>query len=904
MKSLPSSLVPALLAASIVCAGSASFAVEPPRFYPAANAPLAGEPFLAEVESAFVAGMPQPTLVFPLPLTGARLATRAEFLTALEAAISADPANTAGIVRAARKVARVSDGTHASRPVPADVADIIAAAGNVAAALPYFGEILDALLDEDPAETVTTTSAVMGTAALAGAAPADLGAMARKGIAALTKGFKAADAPFEEMSRAVLVGTVTSDLTGTENAEIASEILTGIIRGIRDLGLETPLLDDVTRGAARALGSMPDVTMTDIATAAFTEATPGRHHAILVAAACVGGTPFFYLEPTIADEVSAAGTAVRPAFSTEISTAASHALNIRVNEVKVAGSETLARIKTDGTALSDAIVCAALMAGPTQAYEILRAGFDGAYGPGITRPAAPFPAWLKIAMSGNPKFSADALSLVIATGNADGLFANGVTVGDVTGAVLGSRSPLSTVPVLEEVQKLIQSGEAIDLLTQAGSLTTAIAASPEPSEVAGVIAPLFAGASALPAKEDALKMALLAVSDASLRGAIAAAAVLADPANASAYSAAALIADPSVADNTAISAAISAVNQIGAVATQPRWKIASAMRSVIAARPGQPLAIVFGARLAAPRQVLPILAAAMSADASFDFETARTLDPGHAVPLALASKIAAAEVLDVAAPGTTLAMLFDTVEGTVLAHRTEIADLTVAAVIGAPRYAHHTLHAAAFRYPEIALRTVENTFDAAPIAAPGNQTARAAALGAALINGLREARTGTLAANQMRLAVGAAVKVSRALTGPAVATSIGIPGRSRQITSNGPAAVITGAASQLVTPADTTFRASFLLTTAVGKAPGFALSMAQAAAQAAVSIAGGKVNTNSIVAAVAAGGVPFSAAQIRSAAMFGKLQARRTVPGAGADGVLDYSHRGSPTDPVESLDGL
>ena len=424
---------------------------------------------------------------------------------------------------------------------------------------------------------------------------------------------------------------------------------------------------------------------------------------------------------------------------------------------------------------------------------------------------------------------------------------------------------------------------------------------PQPLDVASIVPPLLIGDDV--AKRTTLRKAILGTTDAALRGVIASAAILAEPASAASYTVVATGADASIADNAPINAVI-AGTQVGLVAAQPKSRIVSVMKSLLTPRPGQTRAVVYGALIAAPRQPLAILSAALSTDATFTLETARTLDPTDATALALASKISAAEIADAADPGTTLAMLFDTVESAVLAHPTDVLGLTAAASIAAPRYAHHTLHAAAFRYPAIALRTVETVFDAAPIADPGNQTARATALGAALINGLREARTGTLAANQMRLAVGAAVKSARGLTGPAVATSNGIAGRASLTTSNGPAAVITGVTSQLIVPEDTAFRAAFLLTAAIPKAPGHALAMAQAAAQASVSIAGGKVNTNSIVSAVAAGAPPFHAGQIQNAAAWGKLKARLGVPGAGAEGVRNYQHRSGTTDPVASLDGL
>ena len=878
-------------AAVLFATGVAAHAAPPPRYYPAPDAPLTGEPLLAGIESAFAPGFPQPTLRLPLPETGARLATLDEFLTAFKTALAGNPANAAGIIRAARRVVRVSDGSAKNKTVAPDVAGLIAAAGEVPAVIPHFAEILDALLDEDPAETVVIASASIGAAARGGASSGDLRDMTRASAVALVHGFKPADAPYEELARGVLIEV--------EHGNLASAILTGLILGIRDLGAETIFLDDVMRGAARTFGKMPDVTIASLATTAFTQATVSRHHAILIAAGLVAGTPFFYLDSAISDAVAAAGAAALPPFAAEISAAASHARRVRMNEVKLAGQETLNRINRDGVNLSDAIVCAALMcADPKQSYDVLRAGFDATWGPAITPPAIPFLEWLRIVLSGSPPFAPDALGTVIARGNAEGLFVNGITPAAAAAMVLAANAPLSPKPVMQAAKKAIESGGAGDLPAQAGVLAAAIAGTPRPSDVAVIIEPLFA---AVPAQKQAvLTSALLGVTDPSLRAAIAAAAVVADPANTAAHSATALAADPSVSDNAAIATAIAAAQQIGAVASEPKWKIAATMRGVISAQPGPTISAVFGALLAAPKQSLTIVAATLAADLGFDLETALALDPAHAAALAVAAKIAAAEMQDATDPGTTLAILFDTVGDAVLAHRTEVESTAAAAVIAAPRYAHHTLHAAAFRYPSVALASITAVFDAAPIASPGDQTARAAALAAGLINGLREARSGTKEAAQITLAVGRAVKAARKLTGPAVATSDGSAAR----TKNGPAAIVTGVVSQLVTSGDIKFGFGYILSAAVRKAPTHALSIAQAAAQAAASIGGADFKTGAIVNSIASAGSGFSAEQIRSAARFGKAQAQSEVAGAGATGVRNYEHRSGATDPLPSLEGL
>ena len=458
------------IAAALLTTSAFSQAAPPPRYYPGPDAPLTANPLLAGIESAFAPSVPQATLRFPLPETGARLALADEFFTAYKTALAADPANAAGIVRAARRVVRVSDGSRKNRPLPLDTSELIAAAGEVPAVVPHLGEILDALLDEEPAETVVIATGAISTAARGGATAAELRNMAHAAAMALVNGFKIADAPYVELTRSILAGTVTTDLTGSDHMSVSSAILQGLIRGIRDRGFEKALIDDVARGASRSLPFVSDVTIGDFATSVFTEAATDRHQAILIAAAFVAGTPFFYLQDnTVANEVVAAGTAAAPAFTAEISAAATHSLTVRLLPVSTdptdpnqnfAGKETLKRIVSDGVNLSDALVCAALMStNRFEYYNVLRAGFDGSYGIGITPPATPFLEWLRIALSGNPTFAPGALGQAIDRANAEGLFVGGITPGTVAGAVLTAGAPLSLAPATVAVTVWVPAAE-------------------------------------------------------------------------------------------------------------------------------------------------------------------------------------------------------------------------------------------------------------------------------------------------------------------------------------------------------------------------------------------------------------------------------------------------------------
>jgi hypothetical protein len=118
---------------------------------------------------------------------------------------------------------------------------------------------------------------------------------------------------------------------------------------------------------------------------------------------------------------------------------------------------------------------------------------------------------------------------------------------------------------------------------------------------------------------------------------------------------------------------------------------------------------------------------------------------------------------------------------------------------------------------------------------------------------------------------------------------------------------VTGLVSQLVQPGDTTLHSRIVLTAAVLKAKSHALAMVQAAAQAAVHVAGPNAepfDLESIVDAVAAAEAGYSRPQLRNAAKFGQKQALQNVAGAGAAGVLNYAHHSGTTDPLASLEGL
>jgi hypothetical protein len=470
--------------------------------------------------------------------------------------------------------------------------------------------------------------------------------------------------------------------------------------------------------------------------------------------------------------------------------------------------------------------------------------------------------------------------------------------------LLAARAPLPPKAFFDAAATLIESGDASTLIDEVGLLTAEVASGPDPFAAGAVIAPLF---EVEPGQHAGiLTKAILGTVDNEVRATIAAAAIAADPSHSADHLGTALAADPDTSDDAAIEAACAGASGLANSIDGPGWKVAAVMRTLISSHPGQTLAVVLGARATVPKQTLAILAAALWTDPDFSLSTARSLAPEFAPALAVAAKLGAAEATDAIAPGTTLAMLFDTVENAVLAHRFDVESITAAAVIASPRYAHHSLHAAAFRYPGVALKSVRAAFANGPVATAGDQAARAAALTAACVNGIREARFSGKETEQLRLAIGAAVKAARDLTGPPIATSNGTRTGSRLRTDNGPAAVVTGLVSQFVQPGDTTLRSRVLLTAAVLKTKNHALAMTQAATQAAVRIAGidADFNLESIVDAVAAARPGHTRAQLRHAAKFGRTQALQNIPGPGAAGILNYEHHSGTTDPRPSLEGL
>jgi hypothetical protein len=150
--------------------------------------------------------------------------------------------------------------------------ELIAAAGEVPAVIAHLEEILVALIDEDPRMRWRSPQPCYGSVRSAEPRRMSCVRWHRPERRRCSWDSKPADAPFTKLARAAVGAATTADL--------ATGIIAGLIRGARELGIETIVLDDLMRGVSAALSTLPDVTVDQLATAAFAEATPGRHHAI------------------------------------------------------------------------------------------------------------------------------------------------------------------------------------------------------------------------------------------------------------------------------------------------------------------------------------------------------------------------------------------------------------------------------------------------------------------------------------------------------------------------------------------------------------------------------------------------------------------------------------------------
>lgn len=230
------------------------------------------------------------------------------------------------------------------------------------------------------------------------------------------------------------------------------------------------------------------------------------------------------------------------------------------------------------------------------------------------------------------------------------------------------------------------------------------------------------------------------------------------------------------------------------------------------------------------------------------------------------------------------------------------ADVATGATVASPNFAHSIGHAAVFASPGNAGKIVPVLFAYAQLdnhVGPNidNPVAAAAAISAGVTTGILEAKTGAKELNNLKAAVSAMVKAVIFLqsAGPTF-SQMKSTGTASLETEKGAAGVITGYVSQEIAPADIVLpggaggTVGAVITAAVKAAKLYALEIAQAAGQAARSVASGYTDAASIQAAVLAAGSSFTSTQILAAVNYGISQGAASVPGAGAAGTLNYAN--------------
>jgi hypothetical protein len=293
--------------------------------------------------------------------------------------------------------------------------------------------------------------------------------------------------------------------------------------------------------------------------------------------------------------------------------------------------------------------------------------------------------------------------------------------------------------------------------------------------------------------------------------------------------------------------------------------------------------------------------------------------------------------------------IFDLVDHKILTNQKQAVDIISAIVAARPEYAHYAARAAAFRAPALVGKTAaaavqfahmrsNRTIAGSPVANPDDPAA-VAAIAAAAVLGVKDAKL--IPAKEdaaIKAAVGGLVKASLAFQNPALAVSdpnkkAGLVGNAETFAeatgngtdindsanfnlrrSKGTAAVLTGAVAQLqvddpTTPGNELASLNLLAKTAItaaakaAKVHSLAFAQAAGAAAAAVAAAGGTVFTDfaGIVGAFAGIlGLPTPTA-LENAARFGANQFAAGVFGAGAAGILNYSHHSGLGAPVTDI---
>ena len=316
-------------------------------------------------------------------------------------------------------------------------------------------------------------------------------------------------------------------------------------------------------------------------------------------------------------------------------------------------------------------------------------------------------------------------------------------------------------------------------------------------------------------------------------------------------------------------------------------------------------AIATGAGAANPKGVTAIVAAAI---ANTSFSAVAIVDAVKQTnrKLAFSIDLSANAASHVKA---STADLFDYVNHTTFQNPKFAADVATGATVAAPQYAHIVGHASAFAAPQTAGKSVPALFAYSQLDNPlapniVNPVAAAAAISAGVTCGILEAKTTVKELGYLKAAVSAAVKASLALqSGSPTFSQMQASGSPSLVTEKGAAGVVTGYVAMEVTAGDTTIDATTaaVITAAVKAGKAFALEIAQAAGQAARSVSGAYTNAAAIQAAVTAAGPAFSPAQVLAAVNYGISQAAAFVAGAGAAGVVNYTHVSCTGAPVTSI---
>ncbi len=261
--------------------------------------------------------------------------------------------------------------------------------------------------------------------------------------------------------------------------------------------------------------------------------------------------------------------------------------------------------------------------------------------------------------------------------------------------------------------------------------------------------------------------------------------------------------------------------------------------------------------------------------------------------------------------------LFEYVADLVFTNQAFAVDIATGATAAAPQYSHVTAHAAAFRAPKAAGKSVAAIFAYSRVdtALVTDKPAAAAAITAGATVGILEAnldgaKTGTDRKKEIAAvkgAVASAVKAALKLTGPNI-SQIDAAGNATSQPSQGSAGVVTGYIAQVTQSGDTDIPLAVqAVLTAAGKAAkAYILEIAQAAATAGatVSDAPSLYSGAGIVTALANIAKGLTNAQIQAAVDFGKSQAVAMIPGAGAAGINNYGHSSGTGAPVTSIFGL